>query len=419
MNKIFSYIILHLILCSITPLKAQSVSELQNKYSGTTTWDESRGTLTFTSNGNINFNKPNYKNAFWDVPTNVTTIIINENVQVTGCFHTTGNCTIKGKNRKTSVVFGTNEQKWADNRNIKAYQYCQFQNFGGVMRIENLTCLNPFGFHIRGWGPVNHVKSCDFIDNRGGSGNHSDGFEGGDGSTVDNCYFETGDDVIKVYYDVTVTNTHIKMVENCVPIQLGWGDYSDGATGTFRNLTITGNSGRQNDANAVIVGRTGTYTVRIDIDGCNIQNPNATMLSLREKSMTLDGTVTDAYIKIKKYWQNYLNGTNNMIICDTDEQKAFYECLNTPINHKAAVQQNEAPQRIKVIHRAKGMSIDLGGINQKGSVVIHNLLGRVIYTVTVKDGNSLVINKRLRAGVYLVRLDLPDHSVSRKVTVYY
>jgi len=417
MKKVlFIMILLSLTVC----VPAQTVQELMDKYSGNATWNASNGTLTFTGSGKINFNKTEHKNAIWDVPTSVKTIIINENVQVTGCFHTTGICTIKGNNRKTSVVFGTEKISWSKDLNLAGFEYSLFENKGGVLRIENLTCLNPFAYHVRGYGTdkVIHVKDADFLDTRGGAQNNSDGIVGGDGSTVDNCYFETGDDVIKVYFDITVTNTHIKMVQNTVPIQLGWGDYSNGARGTFRNLTITGNSGRGPDGNAVIVGRTGKYTVRIDIDGCDIRNPNATWLSLRENSMTLNGTVTDAYIKINKYWDKYLNGTNNMIICDTDEQKAFYECLNTPISHEAAVQQNEAPQRIKVIHRATGMSIDLGGINQKGSVIIHNLQGRVVYTVTVKDEKSIVIHKRLRAGVYLVRFVGSNNLVSGIFTVF-
>lgn len=177
------------------------------------------------------------------------------------------------------------------------------------MKISNLTSLNPRAYHVRGWSKIVHVKFCDFIDRRGGHGNHSDGFVGGDGSTVHNYYVESGDDIIKVYFDITVTDTTIKMVQNSLPIQLGWGNYSDKAVGSFKNLTALGNSGRGAEGNAIISGRKGRYDVTINIDGCHIENPNGTPVSLREDSMTLCGAITNAHIKLKSYAGKYQSGT--------------------------------------------------------------------------------------------------------------
>jgi hypothetical protein len=37
------------------------------------------------------------------------------------------------------------------------------------------------------------------------------------------------------------------MITNSVPIQLGWGNYSNGAVGTFRNLRVFGDGGRAHE----------------------------------------------------------------------------------------------------------------------------------------------------------------------------
>jgi len=411
-----SFVIVHLQI-----LEAQTVTELQNNYSGKTIWDAASGTLTFTNTGTINFNKQNYKNAYWDVPQNVTNIIINENVTVTGAFHTFYNCTIQGKNRKTSVVFGTNEKRWADNRNLDEWNYCQFQNWGGVLNIKNLTSLNSFAFHIRGWGKVNHVKSCDFIDNRGGSGNHSDGFEGGDGSTVDDCYFETGDDIFKIYFDNTITNCTINMIENCVPIQMGWGNYSNGAVGTFKNLKITGTSGRwsPNQTNGVIVGATGTYSITVNINGCYIENPNATLFMLQGTGMTMKGKIDDAYIKVKQYTQTQYNkGSIQTVICNTTQKLNFYDCRISDINSKGKTDQHITQSAICATINQKLITIQLTGIEPKGLLSIYKLNGKEMYNTILNGETSYTINNNLLAGIYIVQFNNQKNIISNKFVAY-
>jgi hypothetical protein len=304
---------------------AQSLDKLRAAYSGAVVWDEASATVRFTESGSVKFTDSGDKSFIWKIPTEVKQILIAKGVTVNVAFHSEASVTITGEDRKTSVVYGTHEQSWSAKRGIKAFTICTFQNFGGVMTIANLTSLDPRGFHVRGWDHVVHVSACDFLDKRDGHGNNSDGFEGGDGSTLHACYFESGDDIIKVYHDVTVTDTIIKMVTNTVPIQLGWGDYSDGAVGTFKNLRIIGEGGRGAEGNAIISGRAGRYGVTVNIDGCDIENPNATLVSLREDSMTLRGEIKNAHIKLKSYAGKYQKGTNLLTVCGTKEQKAQYD----------------------------------------------------------------------------------------------
>ncbi|RXP62683.1 hypothetical protein EC396_02905 [Lutibacter sp. HS1-25] len=319
---------------------SQTVAELKSSYSGKLKWNNKTKTVRFESTGTIFFkNKTgigqdlanDQKNHFWVVPKDVKKIIIGKNVTVTGAFHTSSDIFIAGEDRKTSVVFGTDLQTWTDKNNpgkqdLKEWYYSQFDNSSGVLTIQNLTILNPFSYFVRGFGPVVHVKSVDFIDNRGGHHNHSDGFCGGNGSTVDDCYFESGDDVFKAYFNYTVTNCTINMVDNSVPIQLGWGNYSNGAVCTFKNLKVIGNSGRWSSDNAVISGRTGKYDVTINIDGLEIENPNAVMVSLWEDTMTLNGNITNAKINVKKYTDRRNSGTNNLTICNSLEHTNHYDC---------------------------------------------------------------------------------------------
>ena len=331
-----------LLIVGATITFAQTVEQLQSAYSGKLAWNELDATLRFTSSGDFNFTSAGLKSFIWQVPPEVRQIRIAPGVTVNGAFHSKASVTIAGEDRKTSVVYGTDEQRWSQSRRIKAFTICTFQNFGGVMTISNLTSLNPRGFHVRGWDNVVHAVSCDFLDRRGGHHNNSDGFEGGHGSTVQDCYFESGDDIIKVYHDVTVTDTTIKMITNSVPIQLGWGDYSDGAVGTFRNLRVFGSGGRGNEGNAIISGRQGRYRVTVNIDGCHIENPTGTLVSLREDSMTLRGTITNAHIKLKSYAEEFQKGKNLLTVCGSLEKCASYDCLPPDSPLRATPQSNES-----------------------------------------------------------------------------
>lgn len=315
-----------LLLATAAVAHAQSVEELKTAFSGKCTWDQTNFTLRFIQSGEIGFEAIGLRSFIWHIPPEVKEIRIAKGVTVNGAFHSKATVAIAGEDRKTSVVYGTDECSWAKSHNVQPFENCTFQNFGGVMTISNLTSLNPRGFHVRGWGKVVHVRSCDFIDRRGGWHNNSDGFEGGDGSTVHDCYFESGDDIIKVYFKIAVTDTTIKMVQNSVPIQLGWGNYSNGAVGTFKNLTVLGSGGRGNEGNAVISGHTGRFDVTINIDGCHIENLNGTLVNLAEESMTLRGSITHAHIRLKAYSGDAQRGRNLLTVCGSTEKRASYDC---------------------------------------------------------------------------------------------
>lgn len=274
-------------------LTAQPIDELAQHFSGKLSWEAAQQTLTFEQSGTIHFpQRENLMDFRWDVPTAVTKIIIKKGVQVTGFFHLFNHTLIEGEDRATSILYGTDEagllnKRGLDKEGPRAVPYSALFAKGDiVIRVQNLTVLNPFSFMFTGkadqggHSAVFHLYQVSGIDNRGGHSNHSDGVSAGNGTTVRDCYFECGDDVIKVYQDIYVENTTIKMIKNTVPIQLGWHNNSQHAIGVFRNLKIIGDLGRQPTGNAIINARNGRYDKTLLFDGLTVENPNATLLDL-------------------------------------------------------------------------------------------------------------------------------------------
>ena len=117
----------------------------------------------------------------WEQPDFVREFV--KGVTVNGAFHSNASETISSEDRKTSVVYGTDEQGWSKKRGVKTFTICTFQNFRGLMKISNLTSLNPRGVHVRDSSKVVQGSACEFLDKRDGLGTNSDGFKGGNSST--------------------------------------------------------------------------------------------------------------------------------------------------------------------------------------------------------------------------------------------
>jgi hypothetical protein len=295
------------------------------KFSGSATF--ASGTLTFVSSGRFQ-SESGDKGYIWKVPSQVTRIVINAGVQVTGAFTLAHSATIEGRDRRTSVIYGTRESSWADRRGLSSIDFAAVGVDGSpTVHVENLTIRDSFGFMIRGGGGSKiHVDRVDFIDTREGGGNHSDGFVGGDGSTVSNSYFSQGDDAIKVYWGkTTYTNVTIDMRQNTVPIQLGWGNYGSGAQGIFRGLTITGDNGRNPSGRPIIDGAGGSYQKTIVIEGADFENEEASLVRLSQSGQSLNLTIRDARIHVGQF-SSGLRGRLTSSICDSTERKDAYDC---------------------------------------------------------------------------------------------
>ncbi|MCF7848547.1 MAG: hypothetical protein K9M45_06825 [Kiritimatiellales bacterium] len=317
-----------------TTASAQSIGELRQHYNGKTEWESASGTFTFASTGKIDFKRDKERSGIWEVPPEVRNIFINADVRVTGQFTFRHDCSIEGADQKTSVIFGTKTPGLLHDKGLDqgggCMPYSAVYGIGRItLHVNNLTVLNPIGFMLTGKrGAVMHLDGVHGIDDRGGWHNHSDGVAGANGSTVRNCYFEAGDDVIKVYNDMLIENTTIKMVQNTVPIQLGWGSYGDGAKGVFRNLKIIGDKGRGQPP-AVIVGRSGKYRKKIEIHGLELENKNAALVSLYEKGMQLDLEINDADIRVKQFWGENKGSCRSSINGSTEQTNQYRKSRST------------------------------------------------------------------------------------------
>jgi len=237
------------ILLTATHLAAAQVPE-GLAYSGETRWDAATATLTFRSSGSMPEGREEF---FWKVPPKVKRIHIEPNVTVQGGFRvgfrTPENpLHIVGGDRKTSVIFGTDAERWTASNGVADNDKWKYGAVSvladATVYISNLTSKNPRGYHISGYAnkSVLHVSHCDLLDTRPGENNNSDGFIGSAGSTISDCFISTGDDAIKVYRDVVIRNVTIEQHRNGAPIEFGWGGESGHAKAEIENLVIKGAS---------------------------------------------------------------------------------------------------------------------------------------------------------------------------------
>jgi len=376
------------LLLLLSQVFGQTVTQLRTNYTGNTSWDGS--TLKFTSSGTIQ-----YTHNGWDIPANVKKVVIGKNVQVTGRFDVESDVTIEGEDRNTSVLFGTNQQEYASN-NGGGDGLSGVRATSGDVTLKNFTLLNSkgFGFTHRGRGFMT-VIGCRILDTRGGHHNNSDGIVTWGGGLVKDTYIKTGDDNIKVYGDITVENTELVMIDNAVPIQLGWGDYGSGAKGIFRNLKVTGNSGRYADGKTVISARKGTYNKTLVFDGVTIDNPNASLVNFREGGGNFDIKISNADIQIGQFYDTWNSRANATIeICGTrygkSTAKTSFKCVDA----------SEPPPSSSLINITDltAVAADCGSVQLQWSDV---------------DGeHEYRVRRRLPGQTYSILADLPANSTS-------
>ena len=218
------------------------------EYTGTTAWDPDTATLTFHTSGTM----PDTRDGFyWNIPPEVKTIVIAAEVTVTGGFRVgyrdpSNPLKIVGKNRETSVIHGTDTERWTTRNRIAESDKWKHGAISvladAVVAVSNLTSRNPRGYHMSGYAnrSVIHVSRCTLVDTRSGLNNNSDGFTGAAGSSIRDSLISTGDDGIKIYRDMTIENVTIQQHRNGAPIQFGWGGNAGAATANIRKLTIKG-----------------------------------------------------------------------------------------------------------------------------------------------------------------------------------
>jgi hypothetical protein len=287
-------------------------------YSGKTNWDSATGILTFESSGTM----PESKEGFhWAVPAEVRQIVISEGVTVKGAFRVSYRdaadpLRISGKNRETSVLYGTDAERWTTENKIAENDKWRYGAVSviadAVVHISDLTSKNPRGYNISGYAnkAVLHVSRCNLIDTREGDNNNSDGFIGSAGSTITNSLISTSDDGIKVYRDITIKNVTIEQRRNGAPIQFGWGGEAGPAKATIENLIIKGIDPQQRYNMAPFTWESGTNGYReVTVTGLKVILPGDLydestkswrpmgLFELKPKSCTLNIMIVDGETK--------------------------------------------------------------------------------------------------------------------------
>jgi hypothetical protein len=307
-----------IILASLIHATAMAGDPAGLVYSGKTSWDPAAGILTFESSGTM----PESTEGFhWPVPADVRQIVIGEGVTVRGAFRVSyrnaaNPLHISGKNRETSVLYGTDAEHWTTENKIAENDKWKYGAVSvladAVVRITDLTSQNPRGYNISGYAnkAVLHVSRCNLIDTRKGDNNNSDGFIGAAGSTITDSLISTSDDGIKVYRDVTIKNVTIEQHRNGAPIQFGWGGESEHAKATIENLTIKGVDPHQLYNMAPFTWEGGTSGSRdVTVTGLKVilagklydestkSGRSMGLFELKPKGCTLNITIVDAEAK--------------------------------------------------------------------------------------------------------------------------
>lgn len=219
-------------------------------------WDNDQKILTF--NESLSFStltNPDFdqEGFYWEIPEMVYKIVIAKNVTITGGFRTYGPVEIRGEERTTSRIFGTDTKEWALGPNGETDSECgnragddrahdcEKWSYGAVspanggsyaITVKNLTIENMRTYAITSFSNPLVIDSVHIINTRPTkSGNpdyksNSDGIGGGPGSVVTNTLIDTWDDGIKLYRDFTVRNVTIVHNANGAPFQLGWSQKS-------------------------------------------------------------------------------------------------------------------------------------------------------------------------------------------------
>ncbi len=334
-------------------LSAQKANDFITKYSGKADYNTTTKTLNITTSGILKMSgRTDGQESIYSVGTDVSKISIGTNVKVEAQFFCGAGNTllIRGTDREKSIVFGTNTVDYKGNR---AADFISFESTNGTkITIENLTSLNPKGFHTKNrsnsGGSQMTLRDCRFVDDRGGKFNNSDGNH--DANLIERCYFETGDDVFCAYNGtkMVINNCTIKLVENTMPIQFGYEGASSltNSEMSIKNLIVIGTGdliGRNGPSfiqslQKVQADRTNTVktTKTINIDGLYFRPTNSAgvltgrLINSDDNNIGYKGTWKNINVAINTYYKNY-KSTSNMSICEsTSKTQTSFFCGTPP-----------------------------------------------------------------------------------------
>lgn len=331
---------------------------------GKSTWDAISGTLRITSSVSWG-GDDDLETFYFEPPAEVKTIIIGANVTVTGGFRLSRGITIKGEDRNSSVIFGTNTVAWArgpnkldnspdcnkttgDDRASDCLKWkygaisCSYLPAGDTIKVSTLTFRNARTYNITSFGPPIQVDNVYIVEQRAEESiSNCDGFGAGSGSSITNSTIDVTDDAIKLYGNLTVKNVTILAHRNGAPFQLGWGSEAS-SSHTLENVLVKGMDPQQyyNCGLFSWKSTTANTTRNITINGLktlNFENTkiwggsgwvNRPLFEIRSANATLNMQANN--VSIQSGTASFPSNTGNLIIsiCGSNALNNVYSCGN-------------------------------------------------------------------------------------------
>lgn len=332
--------------------------------SGKANWDAVTGTLRIT--GSVNWGGDDEIEAFYfQPPTEIKTIVIAANVTVTGGFRCIHGITIRGEDRNTSVIFGTNTVAWARGPNkldnspdcnkttgddraadCLKWKYGAISGLyvpaGDTIKVSTLTIRNSRTYNITSFQVPIRVDNVYLVEQRAEESiSNCDGFGAGSGSSISNSTIDVTDDAIKLYGNLTVKNVTILAHKNGAPFQLGWGSEASSAH-TLENVLVKGTDPQQyyNCGLFSWKSTTANTTRNITINGLktlNFENSkiwggtgwvSRPLFEIRSANATLNMQASN--VSIQSGTSSYPSNTGNLSIsiCGSNTLNNVYVCGN-------------------------------------------------------------------------------------------
>lgn len=330
--------------------------------SGKSTWDGNSGTLRITSSVSWG-GDDDLETFYFEPPAEVKTIIIGANVTVTGGFRLMRGITIKGEDRNTSVIFGTNTVAWArgpnkldnspdcnkttgDDRASDCLKWkygaisCWYLPPGDTIKVRTLTFRNARTYNITSFGPPIQVDNVYMVEQRSEESiSNCDGFGAGSGSSITNSTIDVTDDAIKLYGNLTVKNVTILAHRNGAPFQLGWGSEVS-SSHTIENVLVKGMDPQQYyncglfSWKSTSANTTRTIAINglktLNFDNAKIWGGNAwvarPLFELRSAAATLNIQASNVSIQSGTATFPSNTGTLQLSICGNSVPSNSYSC---------------------------------------------------------------------------------------------
>lgn len=330
-------------------------------------WNKKTKTITFIKSVNFSTETDDdydLEGFYWEVPNDVNKIIIDPNVTIKGGFRASKSLTITGKNRKSSIIYGTITKNWAlgpdgkvhietsckdgpkgDDRvdDCHKWQYGAVSYLGkdtnDVITVTNLTVHNARTYAITTFSAkvdINnvHIKFDrpypDFQSN-------ADGVSAGKGSIIKNSKFDCWDDAIKLYRDIMVENVTIIHNGNGAPFQLGWGSKPTTSHHKLKNILVIASPEKKRHLALFSAStKNGSLNTTVEIDGLKADYPDSLLLKSDSKLPLFLLNSPDVLLSVKAkniYMIAPIGhsgpGKLNLSICNNSEIFNTYQCGKT------------------------------------------------------------------------------------------